>query len=138
MAKGRLCNQGCGTRIFFQIDKETGKNRPYNMHDKEKHICPIMEMAKMYGGKWNTIPLHLIRKQILECYRTTHEAQKFRNIDQWIDGIKNMAVLLQEIMDRIEEHEKKNREAAGKLDAYKKKLVKDQYRRAQEGELDGL
>ena len=127
-----LCNQGCGTRIFFQIDKETGKNRPYNVHDKEKHVCPIMEMSKMYGGKWNTIPMHLIKKQILECYVAVNEANEFRKIDQIVDAVKTIYVNLEHVVSRMREQETQNIEWAGKLKDYQKKLVADQRRRDEE------
>lgn len=129
--KGRLCNQGCGTRLYFAVD-ENKKKRPYNVIDKQKHVCPMMEMAKFYGGKWNTIPMSLIKKQILECYRAVNEAHRFRNIDQIVDAVRTIYDNLEYVITSMREQETQNTEWAGKLDAYKKKLVEDQERREDE------
>lgn len=127
-----LCNQGCGTRIFFQIDKETGKNRPYNVHDKEKHVCPIMEMSKMYGGKWNTIPMNPIKLQIYRTHSISKMAFESRNIDRMLRALETTINNLKYVTGMMEEQEKKNTEWAGKLKDYQKKLVADQNRREKE------
>jgi hypothetical protein len=136
--KGRLCNQGCGTHLFFKVDPDTGKKRPYNVLDQEKHICPMMEMAKFYGGKWNTIPMNPIKKQILECYRAVNEANRFRNIDQIVEAVKTIYENLEFVITKMREQETQNTEWAVKLDAYKKKLVADQERREREEEDNAL
>lgn len=129
--KGRLCNQGCGTHLFFQKD-ENGVTRPYNMYDKEKHVCPMMEMAKFWGGRYNTIPMAPIKKKIEESYYAASEANKYRNIDQILEAIQDIVDNLQLVVFRMEGQEAQNKIWSEELDKYKKKLVEDQQRREDE------
>ena len=98
----------------------------------------MMEMAKFYGGKWNTIPMNPIKKQILECYRAVNEANRFRNIDQIVEAVKTIYENLEFVITKMREQETQNTEWAVKLDAYKKKLVADQERREREEEDNAL
>lgn len=123
MVKVKLCNQGCGTHIFFQ------DRRPYNVSDKEKHVCPMMEMAKMYGGKWNTIPMYYIDAQIKSSYNACSKANQSRNIDEILKALSNTVDNLQRVVFEMERKEAENKEYADKLDDYKKKLVEAQERR---------
>lgn len=89
-------------------------------------------MAKMYGGKWNTIPMTPIQTQIHRAYTVSEMALQSRNIDRVLKALETTINNLKYVIGMMEEQTKKNTEAAGKLDAYKKKLVEDQYRRAKE------
>ena len=124
--KGVLCNQGCGTRLFFK-DK-----RPYNMLDKEKHVCPMLEMAKFWGGYYNTIPMGKIFSTIAMAYEDCKAANESRNIDEILKALPMIVRRLADAIEVMGKQEDQNNEWAGKLESYKKKLVDDQRRREEE------
>ena len=121
-----LCNQGCGTHVYFK-DK-----RPYNVLDEEKHDCPMLYMAKLWGGRYNTIPMGLIQSAIYACRNTASEVNKNRNIDQILRALELIVDRLQSVTFKMEKQEKQNTEWSNELEGYKKKLVADQRRREEE------
>lgn len=124
-----LCNQGCGTHIFFK-DK-----RPYNVLDKKKHECPILEIAKCWGGFYNTIPMGYIKDKIIIAYEESCKASESRNIDDILVALTTTVDFLQYVVGKMELKEEENIEWAGKLEDKKKKLVDDQKRRDEQKRL---
>jgi hypothetical protein len=118
-----LCNQGCGTHVFFK------EKRPYNVLDKKKHVCPMLEMAKLWGGYYDTIPMGIIQYWIVSAWDVSDSAYKSRNIDDILSALETTIKHLKNAIARMDEQHKKNTEWAGKLEGYKKKLVDDQDKR---------
>lgn len=118
-----LCNQGCGTHVYFK-DK-----RPYNVLDKKKHDCPMLHMAKLWGGRYNTIPMSPVKYRIDEAYDHSILAQRSRNIDVILNALQITLDNLEPVVKKMREQEAQNTEWSNELEAYKKKLVDDQKRR---------
>lgn len=109
-----LCNQGCGTHLYFKI--VNGKKRPFNVLDNEKHDCPMLHMAKLWGGYYDTIPMGPIRWRIAETLKVLTE----------------MVNNLKFVIDKMDEQHTQNMEWKGQLEGYKKKLVDDQKKRGEQ------
>ena len=121
-----LCNQGCHTHIYIK------NGRPYNVLDNKPHDCPMLKMAKLWGGRYNTIPMGYIKEAIFVVYSEISNANISRNIDDILKAFRLSNERLQYIIDRMETQEKQNTEWSNELDDYKDRLVADQHRREEE------
>lgn len=125
-----LCNQGCGTHVYFKI--VDGRKRPYNVLDKKKHDCPMLHMAKLWGGYYKTIPMGYIKEKIITAYEESRQAQDTRNIDDILRALTTTVDFLQYVVGKMELQEEQNTKWGDELESYKKKLVEDQRRRDEE------
>jgi hypothetical protein len=124
--RAMLCNQGCHTHIYLK------NGAPYNVLDNEPHKCPMLEIAKLWGGRYNTIPMNIIKNRIKQVFDNSRFAANSRNIDDILKALRTTVDNLQYVMFKMEEQEEQNTVWSNNLDAYKKQLVKDQNRREEE------
>lgn len=126
-----LCNQGCHTHVFFK------NGRPYNVLDEQPHKCPMLEMAKMWGGRYNTIPMSYIKDAIFDSYILLSTANASRNIDEILHAVKAATDKLQYVTSRMATKEKENIIWSEQLEDNKARLVADQKKRDEEKRREG-
>jgi hypothetical protein len=50
-----LCNQSCGTRVYFK------DGRPYNVRNNKPHECSRAQIAREFEGYYNMIQIKDVR-----------------------------------------------------------------------------
>jgi hypothetical protein len=53
-----LCNQSCGTRVYFK------DGRPYNVRNNKPHECSRAQIAREFEGYYNMIQIERVRKAV--------------------------------------------------------------------------
>lgn len=122
MTMTTLCDQGCGTEIYWK------NNIAYNVRDDKPHkdTCMTLKIGTWWAGLYDTIPMGRIRKQIEESHEAVRKARKSHIIEDIIAALNTTDDSLAEVIQQMENQHGWNVKKAAEFKEYKTTLVRQQ------------
>jgi hypothetical protein len=79
-----LCNQSCGTRVYFK------DGRPYNVRNNKPHECSRAQIAREFEGYYNMIQIGTIKPFLNGIIDSLQQTQhRINELQRTIDYYEN-------------------------------------------------